>query len=43
MWFFWLVKAEGVHAGVTVGGYQEQTVLVKRGCTPEVIAVEAAR
>ncbi|MDO8479090.1 MAG: cupredoxin domain-containing protein [Candidatus Rokubacteria bacterium] len=43
VWFFWLVKAKGVHAAATVGGYQEQMVLVKGGYTPDVIVVEAGK
>mgnify|MGYP001563224601 CR=1 FL=1 len=43
VWFFWLVKAKGVRAGVTSGGYQEQMVLVKGGYTPDVIVVERGK
>lgn len=43
VWFFWLVKAKGVHAAARVGGYQEQMVLVKGGYTPDVIVVEAGK
>ena len=43
VWFFWLVKAKGVHAAPTSGGYQEQLVLVKGGYTPDVIVVEAGK
>ena len=43
VWFFWLVKARGVRAAVTSGGYQEQMVLVKGGYTPDVIVVEAGK
>jgi len=43
VWFFWLVKAKGMRAGVTGGGYQEQMVLVKGGYTPDVIVVEAGK
>ena len=39
VWFFWLVKARGVRAPVTSGGYQEQMVLVKGGYSPDVIVV----
>jgi plastocyanin domain-containing protein len=39
VWFFWLVRAKGVRAGMTSGGYQEQMVLVKGGYTPDVIVV----
>jgi plastocyanin domain-containing protein len=43
VWFFWLVKATGVHAPATSGGYQEQMVLVKGGYTPDVIVVQAGQ
>lgn len=43
VWLFWLVRAKGVRAAVTSGGYQEQMVLVKGGYTPEVIVVEAGK
>lgn len=43
VWFFWLVKAKGVRAAVTSGGYQEQMVLVKGGYTPDVIVVERGK
>ncbi len=43
VWFFWLVKAKGVRAAATSGGYQEQMVLVKGGYTPDVIVVEAGK
>ena len=43
VWFFWLVKAKGVRAGLTSGGYQEQMVLVKGGYTPDIIVVEAGK
>lgn len=43
VWFFWLVRAKGVRAAVTSGGYQEQMVLVKGGYTPDVIVVEAGK
>ncbi|OGB94617.1 MAG: copper-transporting ATPase [candidate division NC10 bacterium RBG_16_65_8] len=39
VWFFWLVRAKGVKAVMTSGGYQEQMVLVKGGYTPDVIVV----
>src|SRR3972149_11878465 len=41
VWFFWLVKKEGVKAALTPSGYQEAMVLVKGGYTPDVIRVEA--
>ena len=43
VWFFWLVKTEGVKAALVSGGYQEQMVLVKGGYTPDVIVVERGR
>lgn len=43
VWFFWLVKAKGVRAALTSGGYQEQMVLVKGGYTPDVIVVERGK
>jgi len=43
VWFFWLVKAKGVRATTSHGGYQEQMVLVKGGYTPDVIVVEAGK
>ncbi|OGL27904.1 MAG: copper-transporting ATPase [Candidatus Rokubacteria bacterium RIFCSPLOWO2_12_FULL_69_21] len=43
VWFFWLVKAKGVHAPATSSGYQEQMVLVKGGYTPDVIVVQAGK
>lgn len=43
VWFFWLVKAKGVRAARTAGGYQEQMILVKGGYTPDVIVVEAGK
>ncbi|MGE5849233.1 MAG: cupredoxin domain-containing protein [Candidatus Methylomirabilota bacterium] len=43
VWFFWLVKAKGVRAALTSGGYQEQMVLVKGGYTPDVIVVEPGK
>lgn len=43
VWFFWMVKAQGVRAAATSSGYQEQLVLVKGGYTPDVIVVEAGK
>ena len=43
VWFFWLVKTEGVKAALVSGGYQEQMVLVKGGYTPDVIVVERGK
>jgi plastocyanin domain-containing protein len=43
VWFFWLVKQQGVKAGLSSSGYQEALVLVKGGYTPDVIVVERGR
>ena len=43
VWFFWLVKAKGVKASLSSGGYQEQMVLVKGGYTPDAIVVERGK
>lgn len=43
VWFFWLVKKEGVNAALTSSGYQEAMILVKGGYTPDVIRVEAGK
>lgn len=43
VWFFWLVKTQGVRAAVASSGYQEQMVLVKGGYTPDVIVVQAGK
>ena len=43
VWFFWLVKAKGVKAALTSGGYQEQMILVKGGYTPDVIVLERGK
>ena len=43
VWFFWLVKKQGVRATPTSGGYQEAMVLVKGGYTPDVIVVEKGK
>lgn len=43
VWFFWLVKKEGVKAALTSSGYQEAMILVKGGYTPDVIRVEAGK
>ena len=43
VWFFWLVKKEGVKAVLTSSGYQEAMILVKGGYTPDVIRVEAGK
>jgi plastocyanin domain-containing protein len=41
VWFFWLVKKEGVKAAMISSGYQEAMILVRGGYTPDVIRVEA--
>jgi plastocyanin domain-containing protein len=43
VWFFWMVKKEGVKAALTSTGYQEAMVLVKGGYTPDVIVVEKGK
>jgi plastocyanin domain-containing protein len=43
VWFFWLVKQQGVKAGLSSSGYQEAMVLVKGGYTPDVIVVERGK
>jgi plastocyanin domain-containing protein len=40
VWFFWLKKEEGMRAAMTQSGYQEATILVKDGYTPDTIVVE---
>lgn len=40
VWFFWLKKAAGVPALLASSGYQEATILVKGGYTPDTIVVE---
>ena len=40
IWFFWGPRGAGVRATLTSSGYQETTVLVKGGYTPDVIIVE---
>lgn len=43
VWFFWLVKKQGVKASRTASGYQEAMILVKGGYTPDVLVVERGR
>jgi len=43
VWFFWLVKKQGVKAGLSSSGYQEAMVLVKGGYTPDVIVVQRGK
>ena len=43
VWFFWLVKKQGIKAGLSSSGYQEAMVLVKGGYTPDVIVVERGK
>lgn len=43
VWFFWMVKKEGVKAALTPSGYQEAMILVKGGYTPDAVRVEAGK
>ena len=43
VWFFWLVKKQGVKASLASSGYQEAMILVKGGYTPDVIVVERGK
>ena len=43
VWFFWLKRQAGVRAALTSSGYQEATVLVKGGYTPDTIVVERGK
>ncbi|NLG68311.1 MAG: cupredoxin domain-containing protein [Firmicutes bacterium] len=43
VWFFWMVKKEGVKAALTPSGYQEMMILVKGGYTPDAVRVEAGK
>lgn len=43
VWFFWLKKEEGVRAALTSSGYQEATILVKGGYTPDTVVVERGK
>jgi plastocyanin domain-containing protein len=43
VWFFWLKRSQGVRAAETGGGYQEATILVKGGYTPDTIVVRAGK
>ena len=38
-WFFWGPRRGGARAATTSSGYQEALVLVKGGCTPDLIVV----
>lgn len=40
VWFFWLQKAAGTRATLTSSGYQEATILVQGGYTPDTVVVE---
>lgn len=42
-WFFWGPKQSGVRAALTSSGYQEATILVKGGYTPDTILVERGK
>ncbi len=39
-WFFWMRKSRGKKAALSSSGYQEATVVVRGGYTPDVIVVE---
>lgn len=43
VWFFWMVRKEGVKAALTPSGYQEAMILVKGGYTPDAVRVEAGK
>ena len=43
VWFFWLKKEEGMRATLTSSGYQEATILVKGGYTPDTIVVDRGK
>jgi plastocyanin domain-containing protein len=43
VWFFWLERAPGVRAALASSGYQEATILVKGGYTPDTIVVERGK
>ena len=43
VWFFWLKKEEGTRAALTSSGYQEATILVKGGYTPDTVVVERGK
>ncbi len=42
-WFFWGPRRGGYRTAVTSSGYQEARMLMKGGCTPDVIVVRHAR
>ena len=42
-WFFWFKRAAGVRAALMSDGYQEQTIVVKGGYTPDTVRVAAGR
>jgi len=41
VWFFWLKQKEGMRATLTSSGYQEATILVQGGYTPDTVVVES--
>jgi len=43
VWFFWLKRAKGTTAALASSGYQEITVLVKGGYTPDTIVVRSGK
>lgn len=42
-WFFWGSKKSGSQAEVSASGYQEATIRVKGGYTPDVIVVQSGK
>lgn len=40
VWFFWLQRTAGTRATLTSSGYQEATILVQGGYTPDTVVVE---
>lgn len=40
VWFFWLQRTVGTRATLTSSGYQEATILVQGGYTPDTVVVE---
>lgn len=42
-WFFWGPRQEGTRAATTSAGYQEATILVKGGYSPDTVVVTAGR
>lgn len=42
-WFFWGPKHQGTRAALTSSGYQEATILVKGGYTPDAVVVQRGK